>query len=202
MIKGKIQQGRLSVMKYDFFRKFFLKENKKATGQIVTAFIFGILLLFGSSHFLTPKEVQTTKENDVPNTITQTECVKEQTRTERTLEQQMEQILSQIEGAGQVKVMLTYRTTKENVWAKEEISEKITKGEEESNRLEQKIVLSEDGKGMQSPLMVTEYAPQVEGVVIVAQGGENPTVSQALNSAAQALLEVPAHKIAVLKMKS
>lgn len=189
-------------MKHDFFRKFFLKENKKATGQIVIAFLFGILLLFGSSHFLTPKEAENSKEQNATSTTAQTEMTKEPIRTEHTLEQQMERVLSQIEGAGQVKVMLTYRTTKENVWEKEEISEQIKKGEEQSNRLEQKVVLAEDSKGIQSPLMVTEYAPQVEGVVIVAQGGDNPAVSQALNSAAQALLEVPAHKIAVLKMKA
>ncbi len=187
-------------MKHDFFRKFFLKENKKATGQMVIAFLFGILLLFGSGHFLSPKETQ--PQQDTADTITQTEQPKEGNRTERILEQQMEKVLSQVEGAGQVKVMLTYRTTKENVWEKEEISEQVKKGEEQSNRLEQKVVLSEDSKGVQSPLMVTEYAPQVEGVVIVAQGGDNPTVSQALHCAAEALLEVPAHKIAVLKMKS
>ena len=41
----------------------------------------------------------------------------------------------------------------------------------------------------------------MEGVVIVAQGGGDPVVSAALNQAAQALLDVPAHKVAVLKMK-
>jgi len=41
----------------------------------------------------------------------------------------------------------------------------------------------------------------VEGVVIAAQGADSPAVAAALNQAAQALLDVPAHKVAVLKMK-
>ena len=59
----------------------------------------------------------------------------------------------------------------------------------------------EDGRGSFSPLVLSEASPKVEGVVIVAEGGGNPAVCASLNRAAQALLDVPAHKIAVLKMK-
>jgi len=41
----------------------------------------------------------------------------------------------------------------------------------------------------------------IEGVVIVAEGGRDATVQAALHQAAEALCNVPAHKIAVLQMK-
>ena len=52
-----------------------------------------------------------------------------------------------------------------------------------------------------NPFILTERGPVVEGVVITAQGADQPSVAAALHQAAQALLDVPAHKVAILKMK-
>ena len=59
----------------------------------------------------------------------------------------------------------------------------------------------EDKNSSTAPLILEEASPAVEGAVIVAQGADSPAVAAALHQAAQALLDVPAHKIAVLKMK-
>ncbi|MBR5122887.1 MAG: hypothetical protein IKU91_04955, partial [Anaerotignum sp.] len=71
----------------------------------------------------------------------------------------------------------------------------------ESLRTEQTAILLEDGDGGTEPLILTEISPVVEGVMIAAQGADQPAVAVALHQAAQALLDVPAHKVAVLKMK-
>ncbi|MPN44414.1 hypothetical protein SDC9_191979 [bioreactor metagenome] len=117
----------------------------------------------------------------------------------------MAEILSKIQGAGQVDVMLTFRVSTESVVAHEEKTEESRSQENgktsENLSKETTVVMTEDGKGNTSPLVLTENSPQVEGVVIVAQGGDNAVVCKALSSAAQALLDVPAHKIAILKMK-
>ena len=109
----------------------------------------------------------------------------------------MAEILSKVEGAGQVDVMLTYRQTEEKTIAQNESREENG----EILRTEQTAVLLENGDGAMEPLILTEASPVVEGVVIAAQGADSPTVAAALNQAAQALLDVPAHKVAVLKMK-
>ena len=44
--------------------------------------------------------------------------------------------------------------------------------------------------------------PEIEGVIIVAEGGGDIIVKNSLISAANAALGVPTHKIEVLKMKS
>lgn len=186
-------------MDKDFWRNLFRPENKKTSSNIVLALFVGVLLLIlGKSFFPeeTPLPLETGKE------VHSTQLPLQEGGD---LEQRMETLLSEIEGAGQVRVMLTYRTTAERVVAGEEIAEE-TRTEEngktsESLRKESSVVMTEDGKGATAPLVLTEKTPQVEGVVIVAQGGSNAVVCNALNSAAQALLNVPAHKIAVLKMK-
>ncbi len=180
-------------MKHDFLRQFFRPENQKSMVGIVSVFLLGIVLLFCSSHFF----VQDTEQN-------KTEEVQEihhTERAERQVEQEMEQILSQIEGAGAVRVMLTYSSTEQRVPATETKREESNRSGESHIGSEQKIVLIEERSGGQKPLILSEYAPVVEGVVIVAQGGGNAVVRDALHQAAQALLQVPSHKIAILKMK-
>lgn len=180
-------------MKNDFLRQFFRPENQKSMVCIITIFLLGIVLLFCSSHFFV-KDTAQEKEEQVHTTQT-TE------RAERQVEQEMEKILSQIEGAGEVRVMLTYSSTEERVPAMENKREESNREGEISIGSEQKVVLIEERSGGQQPLILSEYAPVVEGVVIVAQGGGNAVVRDALHQAAQALLQVPSHKIAILKMK-
>ena len=109
----------------------------------------------------------------------------------------MAEILSKVEGAGQVDVMLTYRQTEEKSIARNEVREESS----DNLRTENTAILLEDGDGATQPLILSETSPAVEGVVIAAQGADSPAVVAALNQAAQALLDVPAHKVAVLKMK-
>ncbi|HIY05113.1 MAG TPA: hypothetical protein H9733_09155 [Candidatus Anaerotignum merdipullorum] len=182
-------------MKSDFWRQLFRPEQKKLWRQVATALTLGVVLLFCSRHFFADEEV----EQEQVESVVSTEVSQE--RPERRLEEEMEKILSQVSGAGQVRVMVTYRTTKESIPAREEKREETSRQEEESIGRESTVVLMENENGGQSPLILSELAPEVEGVVIVAQGGDNAVVQDALNRAAQALLQVPAHKIAILKMK-
>ena len=96
-----------------------------------------------------------------------------------------------------VDVMLTYRQMEERTIAQNESREESG----ETLRTEQTAVLLENANGDVNPFILTESGPVVEGVVITAQGADQPPVAAALHQAAQALLDVPAHKVAILKMK-
>ena len=185
-------------MQKDFWRNLFRPENKKTGNNIFLALLIGVLLIIIGKTFF-PEEKQTA---EVSTTKQSAEVHK---LNEQDVESRMAQILSQIQGAGQVDVMLTFRVSTESIVAHEEKTEESRSTEggrtSESQQKETTVVMIEDGKGNTSPLVLTENAPKVEGVVIVAEGGDNAVVCQALNNAAQALLDVPAHKIAVLKMK-
>ncbi|MFV0313507.1 MAG: hypothetical protein ACK5I7_00220 [Anaerotignum sp.] len=185
-------------MQKDFWRELFRPENKKNANNIVLALLIGVfLLILGKTLF--PKE-------EAEEMVSQSEAIAQQTnQDEWEIETRMAEILSKIAGAGQVDVMLTFSATAESIVAHEEKTEEMRSEENgktsESYHKETIVVMTEDGKGNTSPVVLTEQSPQVEGVVIVAQGGDNAIVCEALNNAAQALLNVPAHKIAILKMK-
>ena len=49
--------------------------------------------------------------------------------------------------------------------------------------------------------MVSEIYPQIRGVVVVAQGGDDPVIVKQIQEAVMALFHMDAHKIKVLKMK-
>ena len=184
-------------MQKDFWKGLFSPENKKMRGNVFLALAAGILLLAMGGGFFTKETAQT----EQPSAKTEEAALQSDAATE----QRMAEILSKLEGAGQVDVMLTYRKTEEKTVAQEEMREESLTEEDgrsaQTLRTETAVVLTEDGKGRTMPLILSAASPEVEGVVIVAQGGDDPQVCAALNQAAQALLDVPAHKIAVLKMK-
>ena len=52
------------------------------------------------------------------------------------------------------------------------------------------------------PYVSKELTPEVEGVVVVADGGDNAVTVQNISEAVQALFGVEAHKIKIMKRHS
>lgn len=185
-------------MQKDVWKGLFSPENKKMRSNVFLALMAGILLLAAGKGF-------SSLGGDAPENPSQEERMETAIGNDTGTERRMAEILSKIEGAGQVDVMLTYRKTEEKSVARDEVREESYTEDSgktsESVRVENKAILTEDRSGNTSPLILSETSPEVEGVVIVAEGGGDPVVCGALNQAAQALLDVPAHKVAVLKMK-
>ncbi len=172
----------------DRWKALFLPENKKMRSNVFLALLLGILLLAAGRSFSSGEERITEKVHKTTETAVS---------AEREMEGRMAEILSRVEGAGEVDVMLTFRQTEERTIAQDEVREENG----ESLRTERTAVLLEDREGAVQPLVLTANFPVVEGVVITAQGADAPAVAAALHQAAQALLDVPAHKVAVLKMR-
>lgn len=130
----------------------------------------------------------------------------EQITEEDYIEKKLEDIFSQVEGAGSVMVMVRTASKGEIVVAEEKkTSENISSeanGEKVTEITEEKtVVLMENKDGTQVPLIIKNVENPIEGILIVAEGGGDISVKDALVSAAQALLNLPANKIQVLKMK-
>lgn len=114
-----------------------------------------------------------------------------------SLNRQLEQILSQVEGAGKVKVLINYNQSGEKILAYDLESNTNEKENGKENNSKSEVVY--DGNKM--PVILKEYMPKVEGVIIVAQGGNNENVKKQLIAGTVALLGIDEHKIEVLKMK-
>lgn len=50
--------------------------------------------------------------------------------------------------------------------------------------------------------MSKELSPKIEGVVVIADGGENAVVKENINSAVQALFDIEPHKIRIMKKQT
>lgn len=124
------------------------------------------------------------------------------------LEEQLEEILGEMAGVGRVKVMITLKASKELVVEKDEPVARSNTNESDSaggNRVITQVDSSEStvyrtlGNDSE-PYVVKTLYPQVEGVVVVAEGAGNGTVNQNITEMVQALFGVEAHKVKVVKM--
>ncbi len=129
---------------------------------------------------------------------------------EMELEVRLVQLLRQIDGAGEVEVMVTVSRSSERILqsdtSREEsvVQETDAQGGIRNNtslREESQTVLV-GGSGTAQPYVVGEIMPQVEGVVVACEGGDRPSIQAEISAAVQALFDLQPHKIKVCKMAS
>lgn len=101
------------------------------------------------------------------------------------LEERLETLLGQIEGAGQVHVLLTEESGRETVFQ--------TNGED--------TVLVETAERSESGLVRQTLEPTYRGAVILCQGADRPSVKLAIVEAVACVTGLGADAISVLKMK-
>ncbi len=125
-----------------------------------------------------------------------------------TLEERLESALQSVAGVGKVKVMITRKSSGEKIVEKDmPVTDRSTTEEGDDGKRstlektqEESTVYVQDGSGGQTPYVIEEMEPQIQGVVIVAEGGDDPGVVQNITEAVMALFGVEAHKIKVMKM--
>lgn len=116
--------------------------------------------------------------------------------SQEDLEQRLEQLLRQVEGAGEVQVLLTM---KEGV--SYEYQTDIQSTEDESGReLQQETVLVSGG-GTETPVTVRTIYPQYRGAVVLCQGADRAAVRLDMIRAVSSLTGLGSDKIHVIKMK-
>jgi len=116
---------------------------------------------------------------------------------EQTLEEQLEQILSQIRGAGKVRVMLSLRTGAETLYQTDGDVSYSDSGSSEQT----KAVTVTDGQRNETGLIRQINPPSYLGAVVVCQGGDDPKVQLDIVNAVSRITGLGADKISVLKMK-
>ena len=183
------------------------KKGRRRIENLVIILIVGIIIIIVASSFTgsgkNKKNTQQTK-----NEVTIVSGVIED-RIEK-LEQRLESILSEIEGAGTVKVMITGITDGEVVHAYNQVEENSIREEKDNTdhsartdeyRREHEMVFIETSTGERMPVIIKSYEPEIKGVVVVADGAGSGTVRQNIKDAVEALPGLPPHRINVLKRK-
>ena len=126
------------------------------------------------------------------------------------LEERLESLLASMEGVGNVKVMVTLDSSREQVVEKDIPSTMDTTKETDStggsrdvinSRQEETTVYVTDSAGNKTPYVSKIREPSIEGVTVVAQGGGNAVIQKNITEVIQALFGIEAHKIKVVKLK-
>ena len=185
----------------DFMQK--IKEKKLKRSDWLILVLAGILILIIALPTDTKekKQAEKSKEN-----ISKENNTMEASKDE--IERKLEDILEKIDGAGDVKVMITYQDSATQVVEKDKNTSENSLEESDStggvrSTKEQQLQEStvyEDADAGNTPFVSKELLPKVEGILIVASGGDNQKVKQNISEAVLALFQVEAHRIKIVKM--
>lgn len=127
---------------------------------------------------------------------------------EAYLERRVASALECVEGVGKAEVVITLKSSSQKVVEKDQTSDNQTTDEqdsaggtriEESRASERTSVYEQSSDGSRTPYVSKELTPEIAGVVVIAQGGDNAVVVQNITEAIQALFGVEAHKIKIMK---
>ena len=119
----------------------------------------------------------------------------------KKIERQLEDILSGINGAGRVQVMVTLDTCYENVYAKGYSAKTEENDVETQNETEEEYIIIKKGSNNEECLVVKVYEPQIKGVAVVAEGADNIQVKKAITETVCALFDISSAKVSVEKSK-
>lgn len=123
------------------------------------------------------------------------------------LEAKLESILSNINGVGDVKVLINYSESSETVAMYNENSK--TSSTEESDKSggtrkieetdSQKEVVYQEENGTKTPIVQKMVEPKIEGAIITSKGANDINVKTNIIQAVEAVTGLPTHKICVLE---
>lgn len=185
----------------DFMQKIKEKRLKRSDWLILVLAGILILIIALPTDTKGKKQAEEAKEN-----ISKENNTMEASKDE--IEQKLEDILEKIDGAGEVKVMITYQDSGTQVVEKDKNTSENSLEESDSTggvrstkeqQLQESTVYEEADAG-NTPFVSKELLPKVEGILIVASGGDNQKVKQNISEAVLALFQVEAHRIKIVKM--
>ena len=151
-----------------------------------------LVLLLGIALMLLPFG----KKEETTETEVQVETLSDEAYAQ-ALEQRLEDMLCQVSGAGQVRVMLTLQTGSRTEYQTDtQISDSETQSQEERKT----VILSEGSAYDKAAVSAVQY-PRFQGALILCQGADQSTVRLSLVNAVAALTGLSSGQITVIKMK-
>ena len=187
-----------------------LKIGKLRKDQLLIVFLTGVLLLVIAIPTGSKKDSSAGTRKMMTSSSEKGSEAMSQSEYTAYMEERLERILSQIDGAGQVQVMITWKSGSEKVVEKdweskeENVSEQDSQGGSRttSSHDTQETTIYNSGSstsGTQEPYVSKEISPQAEGVIVIAPGGDDAVVVKNITEAVQALFEIDTHKIRIMK---
>lgn len=120
-------------------------------------------------------------------------------------EERLALVLSEIDGVGDVRVMISYEGGMKKVIAYDTITSNdktSASGKETEYTSENKSPVTINVSGTSSPLVLQELKPEIVGVIVVAEGAGNIRVRLDLLSAVKTVLNISSDKVEVFTMNN
>ena len=161
---------------------------KEKGSQFIKKYRYAVLILLVGILFMTfPFQKEENIEMEEP--IEQTH--------EKEMQEALALILSKIDGAGRVEVLLTQRTGEAIIYQ----TDSDDSVSSDSTDVNLKTVIISDSDRAEQPVVRQVLPPTYLGAIIVCQGGDSPSVKLAIVEAVSNATGLSADKITVLKMK-
>lgn len=173
-----------------FISKLLNKNNKFALPAMVAA--LGIILILASNIIFSGSTKQTPKKET-------NEVMGSANEYKKDLEKTIKEGLSTVKGVGKVNVVITLSGETSKEIAYNETTTKSTGAATEQSTVTKDAILIKDGN-TSSPYTVEGSYPEVTGIMVVAQGANDPTIEYYITQSVKTLLNLPSHKIIVLPM--
>ena len=177
-----------SLSELSFVKK--LKNIKHIEIIIVVIFILILLLIcFAGNNtfsFLSNKQATASSSSNIMYVSTSDYVL--------GIESKLKSILSNINGAGKVEVMISVDGSSEIQFATDET---ITTNGQTTEKTINIVFVTKDG--VNQPIITSEKLPKINGVVVVSSGAKNTKVKLQLMSAVQTLINIDCDKIQILE---
>ncbi len=131
---------------------------------------------------------------------------------EKTMASNLEEVLREIDGVGEVKVTINLASTAEKDFAiNKSVDSKNTQEHDqrggnrtitETNQQDQMVLVRESQGSREDPVVVKEMKPEVKGVIVLAEGVQDTTIKADVMKAAQVYLDIPLYRVIVLQKES
>lgn len=193
--------------KLDIDIKKFLDRlgNKKFVYNLLIVLVIGIILLISSSFFLS-KDKDSVESLNTGVDYNFTNTFMSDMEYSSFLEAKLEEILMELKGVGQVKVMMTLDDTMEKIPAFNTIRNNETTSETDSQGgtreitredVDIQVVTSGDGGLM----VLKERKPTVRGVIVIAEGADDLEIKEMVYEAVKTVLGVSGNRVEVYSSK-
>lgn len=189
--------------------------NKKKIENLVV-FIIILIITIVVMNVIWKGDKKTEKKDEIvsdgsktlASCVEETETSSKRNQSDETVKN-LEEILSNMNGVGKVKVMLTYSQTSQTVpLYNQDSSEKNTEesdkqgGTRKITQTDTKTeIIYKEENGKKVPITQSIISPKVEGAIITAEGAVNSTIKTNIIQAVEAVTGVATHKIQVFEMK-
>ena len=181
--------------KEDIFNKIGKISEKYGKGLYVVLGLLGVLLIIGGNG-----------KTDGQTKVVQAETNAEEYRC--NIENNLSDILTQIDGVGKVKVMVTIESGEETVYARQEKTTDDTQAvfnnsqnqKSRKSTYQNEFVMVARG-GEKNALVEKVLQPSVQGVVVVCRGADDINVVSNVTNAVSVALNLPTNRICVIKMQ-